>query len=166
MTCIAGACKGGRVWLGGDACASTSSVRIAMTDPKVWRSGGVLLGGCGDPRGLDLAKRIDCPEKPDEGWLRYGLSAALAKICREVDGDRRPDSNWLVGALGSLWVLDGDFAIYRVGDYAATGSGEELALGAMHARPRANPRERVRAGLAAAAAHSPSCSEPFTLVNL
>ncbi len=173
MTIIAGACRGGKVWLGGDAGASDHLVIFRSGDPKVWRSGGLLVGGCGDFRTLDAARRITCPAKPDEDWIRYGFSADLAKMFRELDGylesEQRPDEGSLVlGGLGSLWlVILPRLAVVRVGaSYYADGSGGSFALGAMHARPGANPRERVRAGLAAAAEHNPNCCEPFTLVSL
>lgn len=167
MTCIAGASRAGKVWLGGDSFAGSHDGNTLTTDPKVWKSGGMLLGGCGDFRALDLARRIDCPAVPDESWVRYGFTSAMLRLSRELDGaDRRPDFEMLLGALGCLWLVLEDFAVLRLGSYGACGSGEAVALGAMHARPNAHPRERVRSALHAAEKHCPTVSGPFTLVSL
>lgn len=173
MTIIAGACRGGRVWLGGDSSASDGATIIRTSDPKVWRSGGVLLGGAGDFRTIDAARRIDCPAQPTEHWLRYGFTSDLAKMYRELDGyldsDQRPgEGGLLLGALGRLWlVIHPRLSVVCVGeDYAALGSGEDFALGAMHARPKASPRTRVIAGLVAAFTHATTCAGPLTLVSI
>jgi ATP-dependent protease HslVU (ClpYQ) peptidase subunit len=172
MTIIAGACRGGRVWLGGDASASDGATMIRSTDPKVWRSGGVLLGGSGEFRTIDAARRIDCPALPTEQWVRYGFTSELAKMYRELDGcfdsSQRPEEgSLLLGALGRLWlVVHPRLAVVALGQYAAEGSGSDFALGAMHARPRASPRTQVLAALHAAAEHATTCAGPFTLVSL
>ncbi len=166
MTVIVGAVRDGRVCLGGDSACVDETVIQASTDPKVWRSGGVLVGGAGEFRTLDVARRVDHPAAPDETWIRYGFPAALAKLYREIDGERTKGGDILVGALGALWIVLDSLAVVRLGEYTAIGSGGDLALGAMHARPRATPRDRVIAGLAAAIAHCPTVCGPYAIVTL
>lgn len=64
----------------------------------------------------------------------------------------------IVGRRGAIWSVFSDFSFLRSRKYAAIGSGEAVALGAMHAlhRDRAAPTI-VEAGVRAAIKHQTGC---------
>jgi hypothetical protein len=167
VTCIVGCVdKRGRVWLGGDASVNGANTLERSTDPKVWRSGGVLLGAAGDWSVLDLLRRIDCPAAPDEQWVRYGLTAQFRQLRREIGVDApAPGSEgfeMLIGACGALWWSSDELAIVRMGPYGSVGSGCEFALGVLSDRSGNLGRFAAVRALVAAAAHCPSVSGPFS----
>ncbi len=167
MTVIVGCVARGKVWLGGDASINGANTIEQSTDPKVWRSGGVLLGAAGDWTALDLLRRIDCPEAPDEQWIRHGLLGSFRRLRREIgidppDGD---DFEILIGALGALWWSSAELAAVRLGPYAAIGAGAEFALGSLWTCQRLG-REAITKSLHAAGAHCPAVRGPYALVSL
>jgi hypothetical protein len=170
MTCVVGCVdKRGRVWLGGDASVNGSNAIEASTDPKVWRSGGVLLGAAGDWTSLDLLRRIDCPPQPDEQWIRYGIPAAFRQLRRElgVDPPAADGTGFeiLVAARGALWWASDELAMVRMGRYCAIGSGCELALGVLCDRAGKLGRLALERALSAAAKHCQSVCPPFSVVS-
>ncbi len=171
MTTIAGCVdRKGRVWLCGDASVNGSNSIETSTDPKVWRSGGVVLGGAGDWTCLDLLRRIDCPASPDEQWIRYGLTAAFRKLQRELGIDPPPPDGEgfeiLIGALGALWWASDELAIVRMSKYAAIGSGCEFALGVLCDRDQRLGKLAVVRALVAASRHCQSTQGPFSIVSI
>jgi len=68
----------------------------------------------------------------------------------------------LVGRRGAIWVVQSDLSYLRCRKYAAIGSGDALALGAMHALHRNAPAPiMVEAGVRAAMAHQSGCGGRF-----
>jgi hypothetical protein len=135
-------------------------------DAKVWRSGGALFGAAGCWLTLDLLRRLDAPPAPDEAWVRHGFPAAFNRLARELGatdalGD---DREVLVGAAGRLWWCGAELAMVDAGPYAAIGSGERTALGALFGRKPG--RAAALHALAAAAHHCPSVCGPFAVVSL
>ena len=171
MTCVAGCVDAkGRVWLAGDASVNGGNTIELSTDPKVWRSGGVVLSAAGDWAAADLLRRIDCPPSPDELWIRYGLTSRFRQLRTQIGvaepaGDQDKDSfEILIGACGALWWTGPELVMIRMGRYGAIGSGAEFALGALWGR-RTYGRPAVAHALAAAAAHCPSVRGPFVEVS-
>lgn len=154
--------------MAGDASVNGSNAIEASTDPKVWRSGGVLLGGAGDWTVLDLLRRIDCPPNPDEQWMRYGLTAAFRQLRREL-GIEPPEGNGfelLAAVRGSIWWSSDELAMVRMGRYCAIGSGCEIALGVLCDRSNKLGSLALERALAAAARHCQSVCPPFTTVSV
>jgi hypothetical protein len=134
-------------------------------DPKVWRSGGVLFGSAGCWLALDLLRRIDAPAAPDEAWVRHAFPSAFNRLARELGAtdSLSADHEVLIGACGRLWWCGAELAMVDAGPYAAIGSGERTALGALYNRKPG--KSAVLHALAAAAHHCPSVCEPFTWVT-
>ncbi|WP_019058154.1 hypothetical protein [Streptomyces prunicolor] len=96
------------------------------------------------------------------------------RACLKDGGWARKDSEqeqagvFLVGVHGRLFEIHDD---YQVGEpmegYAAVGSGDDLALGALHATAELGlkPRERLTAALRAADHHSTYVSAPYPHVK-
>lgn len=169
MTCVV-ACidKRGKAWMAGDASVNGSNAIEASSDPKVWRSGGVLLGGAGDWTILDLLRRIDCPASPDEQWMRYGLTAALRQLRRELGIEPAGEDGFelLAAARGSLWWSSDELAMVRMGRYCAIGSGCEFALGVLCDRSNKLGELALRRALEAAECHCQSVCRPFAVVSV
>jgi hypothetical protein len=168
VTCIVGCVdKRGKVWLAGDASNNGANTIETVTDPKVRRSGGVLMGACGSWFMLDLLRRLDCPATPTEEWVRYGLSSDLRRLRRELGFEGKDeDCELLIGACGSLWWADSDLSIVRQGKYGSVGSGAEFALGVLCDRDQRLGKLACVRALAAASKHCPSVRGPFEVVSL
>ena len=171
VTCIAGCIDTkGRIWLAGDSSVNGANTLERTTDPKVWRSGGVLFGVAGNWAAADLLRRIDCPVAPSEQWIRYGITSKFRQLRTEI-GVPEPDAKGdgfevLIGALGALWWASDELAGVRMGRYAAVGSGCEFALGVLCDRETKLSRLALLRALEAAARHCPSVEGPFTEVSL
>lgn len=175
MTCIAGIIDGGRVYIGGDSMGITGNGALSMTDPKVFRNGSFLIGVSGTARLTQLLHyKWSPPQKPDDVDTHRYLSTDVAesiRVCLKENGYSSVDSNVeahdgrvLLGYDHGLYQLDGSYAVVRVADeYAAVGSGEEVALGALYATQGKAPRARIETALKAAVWHTPYVRGPFTV---
>jgi ATP-dependent protease HslVU (ClpYQ) peptidase subunit len=166
VTCIVGVRAKGRLYLGADSAIVEKRGITLSSDPKAWRSGGALIGFAGDWLAGDLFRRIDFPSAIEEAWLRRGFPAQWRKLRSEIAGDSKIDYALLIAALGAFWYFEEDTIIGVAGDFAAVGSGQDVARGALHATPKKPPVARALAALEAAAALTPSVRGPFTLLAL
>ena len=70
-------------------------------------------------------------------------------------------------AAGHIYTGASNLGMYRSRrGYAAIGSGDQYALGALHATKDMPPRARVLAALRAAAAHATTVVGPFRILRL
>jgi hypothetical protein len=123
-----------------------------------------------------MLRDLQAPRAVTEQWLRRALPAVVREKARALgvqinDGTEDAggvDGSALIGALGSLWWLETpDLTVVRCLDaYAAVGTGDEVALGALHAtRAWESGRKRCLAALGAAAAHIAGVRAPFVVIK-
>lgn len=199
MTCIVAVRDGDRVWMGGDACAARDSLVFTEPKPKVrrvfvwcedtevsepivWASAGMSAVG----QALeDMRLSWPCPADAYRP-LPHAVGAdhyahALSKFVREtldaagmVDKAGIPKTGdgpcmLLVAWRDRLWVVAADFYVTEVEHYAAIGSGEDVAYGALHACAQfvvpGNGVVAVRVALDAAAAHTAYVRPPFYITS-
>lgn len=181
MTVIAGIAQGGLVYMGGDSQATASWSATTRIDRKVWVDGEWVFGYSGGPRVAQLLRwDFDRPtlkdEQPIEAYLATDFTKAYRTVLREGGAlktengiDEADDKTRLMlGHAGRLFVIHSDFQVAETTDgYAAIGSGDDLALGALYAtRRQRDPRRRIRIALEAAAKFNIGCGPPFTVADI
>lgn len=187
MTAIVGiACQDGNVILGADSLASDSDSRFVVKTPKLWR---LVLRERGKRRdlviGYTTSFRMGDLLRVHMGnvSVRQGLDAEEFLIAEFVpalrgvlsaggflkrDSDREEGGELLVGIDGRLFAIQSDFSVIEpAGGEIAVGSGQQFALGALHATTgQPDARKRIRAALAAAAYWSPSVGGDLFTIGL
>lgn len=178
MTCIVAVKDRGAVVMGADACSASNINRNTATTPKVFEREGLLIGGCGSWRELNLLRHklevpLPLPEPEDaEAYMVQRLVPAILE-CLE-GGSAAKKSNSVAELAGSYLVAIGErifmilsdlSVVEHVDDFLAAGSGEDFALGALFATQGRSARSRVQKALEAASYLSPSVDGPFTIVR-
>jgi ATP-dependent protease HslVU (ClpYQ) peptidase subunit len=180
MTCIVGIQQDGVVWLGGDSAAAAGTAITPYGLPKVFARDGYLLGFAGSFRaGQVLQHHVKLPPLPkatgtrlDAYVVREVVPAIRDSYIEHAIGEPGPTQlpGWpvMLGVSGVLYSMDFDWAVHRSRNgYMAIGSGDDFALGAMHATRREgwHPGARIRRALEAAAHHSMSVCGPFRIIS-
>ncbi len=109
-----------------------------------------LLGGLNYP--MDVAPRLFAAFKA------AGFELSPAKNCASPDCGQY----MMLANPEGVWLISGDFAVLKVKDFWAQGSGGDIALGAMEAAmeaPGATPESVIDLGLRAAGKWSVYCGE-------
>jgi ATP-dependent protease HslVU (ClpYQ) peptidase subunit len=185
VTCIVGLAREGKVWLGGDAAASSSWETTPLADPKVFAIGDEILAGVtGTLRTLQLlCYGFPAPPRQDgdddmgyvverlAGAMRERFKAAgYAKVENNVEGH---EGAILVGYRGGLYTVHSGYGVERTAyPFAAVGSGSHHANAVLWASVTGvpertwDPEAIVRLALGAAAALTPWVREPFTVLSL
>lgn len=176
MTCIVGVEHGGLVHLGGDSASGGEWLTDLYRAPKVFRAGPFVMGYTTSFRmGQLLEHALVVPEQlpsvPDERHMATAFVDAV-RSCLKAGGFARVENGveqggvFLIGYRGRLYRMDND---YHVGSssagYASCGSGEQVALGALHALGATDPEPRLRLALEAAERFVASVRGPFTIVS-
>lgn len=175
MTCIVALETPAGVVMGADRMASTWTTTITLDDPKIFTNGPLLIGACGSIRHGQLLKYslvvpVDTLSWDRDRWVAHNLAYAIQHTFEThgakpiKDGVSR-GNNALCAVGGRCYELQSDYSFTRAvnGEYAI-GSGEEYALGSLHAtRGNPDPEARVRAALEAAAEHTPTVAGPFDI---
>lgn len=174
MTCIVGLEHDGLVTIGGDAAAVEDSRLTRYVEPKVFFVGDYLIGYCDSFRmGQLLQYRLKPPRQTVDDDMSHMCTVFIDAVrkCFHQGGFSKSDNNeesggvFLVGYRGQLFCIDEDYHVGRsMLGYEAIGCGDHLALGSL-ASTTGNARARVEMALRAAALHSTSVAEPFTVLT-
>lgn len=156
MTCIVGLEHEDRVWLAADSAGVDGHLgAVNSTQPKIFRVGGAVVGGCGSFRVLQVVKRLSFEHHGDAWDSIERFVDAYRKALREAGCLRRSSdvespanySSLLVGIAGVLFSVQSDFAyLHREEGFDAVGCAADLALGSMHASAALNDRLNAAAG--------------------
>ncbi len=180
MTCIAGWVEGATVWMGADSAISHAYMLRESTESKLVRRNGILFGVAGDTRAKAiLAHNLEIPARKKsqvaEAFIAIELVNAIRVAFKESGMHTRKDEHESVGVTlliayeSKLYIVGGSYAVYRTRDnFAAIGSGAELASGALYALKdyEIKPRERLTLALRAAAHFNPYVAKPFVITSL
>jgi ATP-dependent protease HslVU (ClpYQ) peptidase subunit len=156
MTVVAGIAKRGRCWLLADTEARVGDGKMGSAVPKVRRYGGYVYGCAGDGRACDVAVRWALPRwdgtDPSE-WAIMQLVPVIRQRMKDCE-ERGADIDWLLGLGGALLFIDSaqGVTVWEHG-YGAIGSGGDVALGALAARPDLPPIRRLKLAVAVAGRH-------------
>ena len=180
MTCIVAVRDGKTVVMGADSISATFYSKDKAATPKIAQRSGLLIGGCGSWRILNLVQHsleLPTPPKTRKAMREYmvtvfipALSALLKKsgALHIKDSIQGHSAVLLVASPNYLCTVQTDFSVIESrGNYLATGAGEDFALGSLYATSSFfGPHDRVREALKASENLSPLVSGPFHLIEV
>lgn len=172
MTCIVGLVAGGKVFIGGDSVGIDDWNRVSRVDRKVFRNDGFVMGFTTSYRMGQLLRYSLKPPAVKDGqdlmeYMVVDFVGALRTTLKEggfakKENEVEKGGVFLVGFRERLFRIEGDYQVGESADgYDACGWGAMVALGALHATPRAAPRHRLIAALKASEYHSRCVRGPF-----
>jgi len=163
MTVIVGWRNKREAWIGGDSGAFDPEEvgAVCLTETKVWKTDGYLIGAAGDFRLAEVAydSSIGEPVK-----LRNHIEAWWKDM-----GQGEPNTNFLVVSTEGIWLIDSGFAVVRFKEnYGATGAASLAAMSAMYALENVTlqGKERISIALKASAYHTASARPPFKILSI
>ena len=177
MTCIVGLTHKGTIYMGGDSAAVSGSKLEVLQVEKVFRKRGLLIGGSGSFRVMNLIRHsLELPEYDSradpERWLVNVFASYVRKcllLAGSVNKDKTDDidANVLIGIKGHLFTMEGDLNITQNREpFAAIGTGADVAMGAMFASKERVPQVRIRLALKAAERFTTNVRAPFLIRKL
>jgi ATP-dependent protease HslVU (ClpYQ) peptidase subunit len=172
MTVIVGIAHNNKIYIGGDRGASESGYLGASSNPKVFRTGDLLIGGSGSSGTMQLIQSLQY-SKPDpkdlNRWIRMDFCRTIQDQADtwKIDLADRALSDFLLGVEGRLFEISTeDWSAFEYTEIA-TGSGYHYALGSLYStRDWENPRQRVKEALQAAIRFSGECAAPIDILAL
>lgn len=183
MTCVVGIRTETGVLLGADSLAATGSAALVRDDPKVFRMGERLAAGfAGSYRVGQVLQHHVTVADPLVGdsireWVVTVFVPALRQRLKDTGAMRRfkdeqeRGADLLLAAYGRLLRVNEDFQVVEPAyPFAACGSGEAWALGALYATDGAEveggARGRLEIALEAAQEFSTDVRGPFSFVEV
>lgn len=176
MTAIVGIVHDGRVHIGGDSAGVAGWSLTIRADAKIFTNGPYVMGFTTSFRMGQLLRYALTPPEPT-GELEAFMATTFIDSVRETlksggwaakDNEREEGGTFLVGIHGRLFCVESDYQVGEAADgFAAVGSGEEVALGALYAtaRSRMAPRRRIKLALEAAERFSAGVRGPFAYIT-
>lgn len=163
MTTIAAKVTNGKVKIAWDSQATSGSSATYGINKVVKINDQFAIGIAGHLRFANLLHRTSVnkvhpydltqPEFDGYGWLLdEAVPAWMKAVKKELDNhpDGDSDAPWGVGVIalgGRIYTLGADFSIMPVDSFAATGSGMDFALTAMHLGKSAKQAVEIAAQL-------------------
>ena len=179
MTCVVAIKDHGKIYMGADSAASTAYQIRRRKDSKIFINGEFIIGYTSSYRMGQLLRYKLSPPKQKENQDVFEYMATdfvdAVRECLKSGGYAKTESGeesggtFLVGYHGRLFTIYSDFQVAeQIGDYAAVGCGEELALGSLFSTEgmRSSPEERIRTALSAAEEYCLGVRSPFNFLAL
>ncbi|GAA2589955.1 hypothetical protein GCM10010435_80790 [Winogradskya consettensis] len=172
MTAIVGLESKGKVFIGGDSAGVAGLSLTVRADTKVFRKDSYIFGFTTSFRMGQLLRYSLAPPSP-VGNLDAFMATTFVDALRDClkaggwatkESEREVGGTFLVGVQGRLFTVYDDYQVATAADgFAAAGSGDEIALGALYATAGTGlkPRKRVLRALAAAERFSGGVRGPF-----
>lgn len=143
MTCIAGYNDGQTIMLMADCAVSTDRLLLPSVPHKLFRLGSALIGVSGAVRPNQLLRyRAPAPTLDVDGpvpsllrWLDQVRTLMRdAGVLRSKEGMEEIESRMLIAFVGRFYEVDNGWQVHEPRThYWAIGSGQGMALAAMHA---------------------------------
>lgn len=186
MTCIVGFCKDGEMYMGSDSLGSNANGGCNIYDnPKIfYKPSGFLYGCTTSYRMIQLLEHcFKEPENNNSSDFNYMSTNYSFSILDLFEKSRfaKNESNVLIGGnyllayKGNLYEIQCDFSIMKCSDnYAAVGSGEQLAQASIYAQLEAykdmkmdyDPFEVIHVALQAAERYNTYVRKPFHIIRI
>ena len=176
MTAIVGLVQSGSIYIGGDSAGVSGTSLTVRADAKVFRKRRYVFGFTTSFRMGQLIRYSLALPKP-VGNLDAFMATTFIDAVRDClkaggwamkDNEREEGGTFLVGVKGRLYAVYDDYQVATAADgFAAVGSGDQVALGALFATADAglSPRRRVMSALAAAERFSAGVRGPFVCLK-
>jgi ATP-dependent protease HslVU (ClpYQ) peptidase subunit len=168
MTCIVAVKHDDQIYMGADMFVSGGDQVFSETESKLYGSdNGLIFGVSGSPLIADLLKyKVDWTGEIDDDLRGYLVTHVFPQIIELREAYKAdPSFGVLIGYKGQLLDFDNSLAISTVDEYAATGSGRMVALGALAVNGAQTPRTRVLEALGAAAKWTTMVRGPFQIAE-
>lgn len=173
MTCIVAIEDNNKVIMGGDRLGSNGYTGAPVSESKVFKKGGVMIGYTSSFRmGQLLQHALEIPALPAEinldKWVAIDFMQAIRKAYKDNGWDKEKDGaaeggSFLLAIGNRCYEIQDDYSYIRhiSGEYAV-GSGKHYALGSLRStRGRATATKRIIESLETAAEYVVSVSAPF-----
>lgn len=172
MTAIVGLVHRGVVHIGGDSAGVDGMALVVRADAKVFRKKGYVFGFTSSFRMGQLLRyslKLPEPKRDLDAFMATTFVDALRDCLKAggfagKDNEREEGGTFLVGVRGRLFTVYGDYQVGQSADgFAAVGSGDQVALGALFATAGTGlgPRRRVIGALKAAERFNSGVRGPF-----
>lgn len=171
MTCIAAIVENDHVYMGGDSCGAAGTPYTIRKDAKVFRLGECVVGYTLSFRmGQILQYRMSPPQLDGVIDLhRYFVAEWGDQLRITLESNGWKDGPViLIGCRGELFEIQQDFqVVHHSRPYAAVGSGEPLAEGALFVvrNEPLLPKAKLFLALSAAAEHCTDVKPPFVYAS-
>ena len=170
MSCVVGLIYDKAIYMASDGIATTEDgEKRPIKAIKLFKNGDYLFGYSGSVRAgqVMFSPHFKPPEDINKlvDEMREHMSIKGTMIVTDTQV-QMCNANFLIGYKGKLFEVLMDFQLNEVlGDYTAIGSGEQLALGSLHASMdmMMTPRERVEMAIEAACEYDMSCGPPINV---
>lgn len=179
MTCIVAVKQNGIIYMGADSgCGLDTGETFILETKKIIKKDNMLLGISGFPRVINLVQYglifpVDECDDPMEYLVRdfvpsFQKCLESYGFCRCEDGVLHvPDSRILIGYKGRLFQVEANFQVIEtIDDFAAIGSGCQVALGSMYSSQMKEPQERLELALDSAERYDNMVSSPFNFERI
>jgi len=181
MTVIIAYKEHGKVYMGGDAGATSGSSTRASKLEKVFTIGDeFLIGYTSSFRMGQIIEHCFKPPNYKEGASiqKYLVSSFVPKLTAVLENhnflvfkdNEAIGGTFLLGFKGKIFEIGSDMQVNEFKEnYHAVGSGERYALGALHAMSHDSkivPKERLTAAFEASAHFTNSVCGPFTIKSV
>lgn len=177
MTCIAGLIDNGKIYMGADSAGVAGTSLRVRADQKVFVKDDFIMGFTTSFRmGQLLRYNLQVSPRPESldvfEYMVTSFIEAVRKCLKdggfaEKKDEKEKGGTFLVGYQGRLVCIDSDYQVEEhMLPYAATGSGEDVALGVLFANGHLEPDERILQALEAAEQFSAGVRRPFVIKTL
>lgn len=176
MTCIIAIEHDNKVYMGADSSSNSNWDQQVTSLSKVFITGNFIIGYTSSFRmGQLLEYNLDVPEQKKEEDLRYLVTQFVPAVreCLKLGGFTRIEWNqesggsFIVGYKGKAYKVFSDFQINRMAaGYAAVGTGEQYALGALATMKIANPEASIKKALEVAGQFCSAVCGPYHVKSL
>jgi len=178
MTCIIGMVEKGIVYMGADSLGSNGWTKDVFSTPKLFTKEDMLIGYTTSYRfGQLLQYDWSVPERSskiesDTEYLVKEIVKSIRNLLGSSGAKHVKDSideggNCLIGYRGHIYELQPDFSILTAAsDVMVVGSGEQIAMGAMHALDIMEPKKRIKKALDITSELVTSVGGPYLIESL
>ena len=180
MTCIVALRDGDAVVMGADSAGVGGMCIRVRRDPKIYRVGAMLIGFTTSFRmGQLLGYSMTLPDHHEDVSVERYMATAFVdavRACLKAGGfasksnETEAGGQFLVAYRKRIFEIASDYQIEEDEcGYASVGCGFDLATGSLHSTAAlkvADPRQRVRMALEAAATFSVGVRGPFLIETL
>lgn len=178
MTCIIALKTSKNIVFGADSIISDDNGKCQMRQSKIFPIGDEIAGCCGDLRFIQLlSSNWIMPKKQSGDSVEKYIHISVVDSIREClaeggylekENDKEKiESELIFSYRKTLYVMDSSFGIFTPKlNYAAIGSGAEIAHGAMFALSKAKtkPEDKIKIALSAASMFGVGIGPPFKLL--
>jgi len=170
MSTVIGIVDNGKVWMGADSYATTSSgERRRIICEKMFMNGSYLIAFIGSVRSGQVLKPhsfkapeniYDFPDKMVEQFKQKGCLSISSESQTSVQ-----EANFLIATpTGKLFEVLLDFQMNEIEDFTAIGSGSPFALGSLYTtRKWKDHKRRILDAFEAAAVYDMSTGPPYII---